>query len=99
MGVEIAKLRGGMTQAALGAAVGIDRTAMNKVERGERSLNLVEMLTLTSVLGVDPDVLLYDETPVFAMRADADPDAIAEAIAACSKVIQDHRVFRVAAGR
>jgi transcriptional regulator with XRE-family HTH domain len=99
MGAKIALLRGSMTQAALAAAVGIERTAMNKVEKGERSLNLAEMLALTSVLGVAPDILLYDEAPIFAMRADADPDAVAEAIAACSKVIDDHRLFRVAAGR
>lgn len=99
MGAKIAELRGGMTQAALAAVIGIDRTAMNKVEKGERSLNLREMLALTSVLGVDPDVLLYDEAPVFAMRAAADPEAVAEATAACSKVINDHRLFRVAAGR
>lgn len=99
MGAKIAELRGDMTQAALAAAIGIDRTAMSRVESGERSLNLTEMLTLTSVLGIDPDVLLYDEAPVFAMRADADPGVVDEAIALCSKVIDNHRLFRVAAGR
>lgn len=99
MGAKIAELRGEMTQAALAAAIGLERTAMNKVEKGERSLNLRELLALTGVLGIDPDVLLYDEGPVFAMRADADPEAVAEATAACRRVIENHRVFRVAAGR
>jgi len=99
MGAKITELRGEMTQTALAAAIGIDRTAMSRVESGERSLNLTEMLALANVLGVDSDVLLYDEAPVFSMRSDADPDAVAEAIATCSKVIQDHRVLRVAAGR
>ena len=99
MGEKIAELRGEMTQAALAAAIGISRTAMNRVESGARSLNLREMLALANVLGVDPDKLLYDEAPIFAMRSDADPVAVEDAIAACTKVIRDHRIFRVAAGR
>ena len=98
MGARIAQLRGEMTKADLADALGIDRSAMSRIESGQRSMNLAELMTVSALFGVNPEEIIYDDQPLFAMRSDADPEAVRAAIEACTKVIRDHRLFRVVAG-
>jgi transcriptional regulator with XRE-family HTH domain len=100
IGRKVAELRGEMTQEQLARAVGIGRTAITRIESGERALNLAELVAVSAELGVEPNTILYEDGPVFQMRADAqDADLLAEAVAECTEVIRLHRRFRVAAGR
>lgn len=50
-----------MTQAELAHAAGIDRTFLNKVERGRHSATLETIGALASALGVHPQLLLSDD--------------------------------------
>ena len=96
----IAESRAGMTQVQLADAIGVHRTAITKIESGERALNLAELVAVASHLGVTPDHLLYDDrVPVFEMRSDVHSGLVEEAVAACTEVIRVHDRFRVAAGR
>ena len=48
----------GLTQAALAARVGLEPTAVAKIESGKRQVSLVEAFSLASALGVRVDQLL-----------------------------------------
>lgn len=50
-----------VSQDALGKAIGLDRTAINKIEHGRRKLYMTELWAICHVLGVDPVRLLRDE--------------------------------------
>ncbi|MBS1860992.1 MAG: helix-turn-helix transcriptional regulator [Actinobacteria bacterium] len=53
-----ARERAGMSQEALAAAAGLNRTAVGKVERGEAQPKLATVLRLAGGLGCDPCDLL-----------------------------------------
>lgn len=48
----------GMTQIALGNALGVDQSQVSKIERGERRLDLVDYLRYCRAIGLDPGELL-----------------------------------------
>lgn len=52
LGVRVARARedAGLTQAGLGQAVGLDRTAISRLETGERKLSVPEMVAIAEVL-------------------------------------------------
>lgn len=49
-----ARLKAGLTQADLGAALGVAQTFVSKVERGERRVDVVEFVDICRALGADP---------------------------------------------
>ena len=53
LGLRVANARGdtGMTQDGLGRAVSLDRTAIASLEKGERALNVPELVEIARVLG------------------------------------------------
>jgi len=53
LGERLAQAReaAGMTQGGLGQAVGLDRTAITRLENGERKLSAVELVAIAKVLG------------------------------------------------
>jgi transcriptional regulator with XRE-family HTH domain/Zn-dependent peptidase ImmA (M78 family) len=53
LGLRLAQARedAGMTQEGLGRAVRLDRTAITRLEKGERKLNVAELVEIASVLG------------------------------------------------
>jgi transcriptional regulator with XRE-family HTH domain len=48
----------GMSQEALAAAAGINRTALGKIERGEVQAKVITLMKLAGALGHDPRDLL-----------------------------------------
>ena len=52
LGKRIADARelAGMTQAELGAAVALDRTAISRLEKGERKLNVTELVSIAQAV-------------------------------------------------
>lgn len=64
IGAELARLRKerGISQEELGNALDIDKTAVAKIEKGNRSLSGSEALLLSRALGVDLDVFLAKPT-------------------------------------
>ena len=53
LGQRIAQAREvlGMTQDGLGRAVGLDRSAISRLENGERKLNVPELVQISAVVG------------------------------------------------
>lgn len=62
LGQNVRALReqGGLSQEAFGDAVGLHRTYIGGIERGERNLTLQTVQRLGEVLGVAPVALLID---------------------------------------
>ena len=56
--IQQARYEVGQTQAELALSVDLDRTAISKVENGERSLTAAELANVAGALGVDPGHLL-----------------------------------------
>jgi transcriptional regulator with XRE-family HTH domain len=61
-----------LTQAELGHAVGLDRTAIAKVETGVRKVSAAELLAIASVLDRPIDSFVFEPPPsVVSRRSDA----------------------------
>ena len=48
----------GLTQEKLAHTAGVDRTYVGSVERGERNLSVLNILTFATALGIDPGELV-----------------------------------------
>ncbi|PPG32332.1 helix-turn-helix domain-containing protein [Pseudoclavibacter sp. RFBB5] len=66
------RLSRGISQEALGAVVGLHRTYIGSVERGERNITLQTLEGMAELLGVAPMELLDDDTSA---RTDSTPSA------------------------
>ena len=74
LGRRIAQARqeADLTQAELGHAVGLDRTAIAKVETGVRKVSAAELLAIASVLDRPIDSFVFEPPPsVVSRRSDA----------------------------
>jgi transcriptional regulator with XRE-family HTH domain/Zn-dependent peptidase ImmA (M78 family) len=63
-----ARLAAGLTQEELGAAAGLDRTMIVKIESGNRRIDAMELVRLSSALQVPVDFLLRSTPPVLSRR-------------------------------
>ena len=61
VGVRIARLRGGMTQASFSARLGVDRKTVERWEAGERLPDGAKLLRLVLEFGADLNYLLTGE--------------------------------------
>jgi Zn-dependent peptidase ImmA (M78 family)/DNA-binding XRE family transcriptional regulator len=70
--ISQARLDLGMTQAELGHAIGLDRTAVAKLEAGSRKVSATELVALASVLDRPIDWFVVESPPsVVSRRSDA----------------------------
>ena len=100
VGSKIEELLGETSQRELAEAVGIHPSGLNRALKGERKLDLTELVSIADFLGVEPSALIADEQPVFAMRAELGSDEnVTAAIAKCSDMIEDFLTYRALAGR
>ena len=96
----IRELLGARPQAEFAAAVGIESTAFNKVLKGTRRLALGELVAIAGQLGVDPQVLLVDQSEdAVVFRADADQEVLDEAQVRCLELIDNFLLLEALAGR
>jgi transcriptional regulator with XRE-family HTH domain len=93
VGAVAAELRrqAGLDQAAVAAHLGVDQSAVSRMERGERRLSAWELATLAELLEVEPGLLMSREEPgeVLMRRAGADRPAVREALATFEIVMRE----------
>ena len=102
VGQRIAELRAqrGVSQRRLADALGLDPSALSRIESGERGLAVGELVAAAEFLGVETDVLLRDEleaTPLF--RNDGGDEEAHAAIAEFTAIMDDFFTFEAAVGR
>ena len=57
--IRRARQAAGLTQEKLAHIAGVDRTYVGPVERGERNLSVLNILTFATALGIDPGELVH----------------------------------------
>jgi transcriptional regulator with XRE-family HTH domain len=67
--MRVTRLAAGLTQEELGAKAGLDRTMIVKIESGNRRIDAMELIRLSSALQVPVDFLLRSTPPVLSHRA------------------------------
>lgn len=93
IGARIAELlvEQGRAQVDVARAVGVDPTAFNKILSGRRGLSGTELVLVARELSVDPQsIIALEETPVFAMRSEADDATVRRAMAECEALIDGY---------
>jgi transcriptional regulator with XRE-family HTH domain len=100
VGAKIEELLGDTSQRELAGAIEMHPSALNRALKGERRLDLSELVAIADFLGVEPTTLIAGDQPVFAMRAELGNDGnVAEAVEKCSDLIEDFLTYRALAGR
>jgi transcriptional regulator with XRE-family HTH domain len=93
VGSVVAELRrqAGLDQAAVAAHLGVDQSAVSRVERGERRLSAWELAAIAELLEVEPGLLTGREAPgaVLLRAAGADRPAVREALGAFEVVMRE----------
>lgn len=102
VGERLAQLRAerSVSQRGLADAVGLDPSALSRIESGERGLAVGELVAAAEHLGVETDRLLCDEqdaAPLF--RTDGGREQGEGAVADFAAVIDDFFLFEAAVGR
>lgn len=67
-----ARVEAGMTQAALAASIGLERTALVRIESGERKVSATELVAITGALDRPVD-WFFTESPVAVVSRRRDP--------------------------
>src|SRR4051812_6035595 len=96
VGRRIAELRAerGVSQRRLAAALGLDPSALSRIESGDRGLAVGELVAASEFLGVDTDVLLrikVDAVPLF--RNDGGADEADAAVVEFTAIMDDFFTF------
>jgi transcriptional regulator with XRE-family HTH domain len=93
VGSVVAELRrqAGLDQTAVAAHLGVDQSAVSRVERGERRLSAWELAALAELLEVEPGLLTGREAPgaVLLRAAGANRPAVREALGAFEVVMRE----------
>ena len=99
VGAKIARLRDerGVAQRRLAAEIGLDPSALSRVESGERGLAVSELVTIAEFLDVSMDELLRDDVaaaPLF--RNEGGEAAGNDAVAVFDELIDDFLALEAA---
>jgi transcriptional regulator with XRE-family HTH domain len=100
VGQRIEGLRGdrGVSQRRLADVIGVDPSAMSRIESGQRGLAVGELVAISEFLGVPTDALLRrDVEPRPLFRNEGGKDEASEALAAFESIIDDFFAFEAAA--
>jgi transcriptional regulator with XRE-family HTH domain len=93
VGAAVAELRrrAGLERSDVAANLGLDETAVELIERGERRLGAWELYALAELLQVEPGLILQREEPAAALLrvAGADRRAVREALVAFELVVRE----------
>jgi transcriptional regulator with XRE-family HTH domain len=100
LGRRIAQLRAAAdtSQRELAAAIGLDQSAVARIETGQRRVDAAEAVAIADYLGVGVDEIIAPRPAAVALRAEAGDDELAEAVSQFRNVIDDFFAFERAAG-
>jgi transcriptional regulator with XRE-family HTH domain len=89
-----------ITQAVFGKALGLDQSAVSRIEDGSRSLTAGELASASSVLGVTVATLLEEGTSVPALLrvGDSDDEAVLASLRIFNECIDGYRGVEALAG-
>lgn len=99
VGQRIERLRGerGVSQRRLADAIGVDPSALSRIESGQRGLAVGELVAISEFLGVTTDELLrrqVESVPLF--RNEGGPGEASDALVAFEAIIDDFFAFEAA---
>lgn len=96
---EIVRLRKeqGASQADLADHLGIDQSAVSKLESGERGLAATELASIADFFGVSAQALLTEESEALVFRAECDHEDVREAVDRADALIDGFLYFRALA--
>ena len=99
IGRYLAELRveRGLSQRELAECIGVDKSAMSRVEAGQRGLAVDELVAVAECFGKTVDEVLRKDEVAFAFRAEADDASAREAIDLFNKVFDDFFALKTAA--
>lgn len=66
--IKLLRERSGISQSAIGGAIGLDRFAIGDIEKGRRKVGVVEMLGMAEALGKPLSYFLASEVPAVVSR-------------------------------
>lgn len=61
MNIRQARRQAGISQMQLARMIGVDQSAVSRIERGERSVTVERLVAISRVLGVEPAVLISSD--------------------------------------
>ncbi len=59
--ILLVRVARGLTQAELGDAIGLEKSAISKYEKGRRGISLCSIVAIADALGVDVQSLLFGD--------------------------------------
>lgn len=89
-----------LTQTAFGRALGIDQSAISRIEDGRRSMTARELAGASSALGVTIGELLGEESvaPTLLRVGESDDEAVRESLRVFNECIDEYRGLEALAG-
>jgi transcriptional regulator with XRE-family HTH domain len=95
---EIVRLRKerGISQTEVAEALGVDQSAVSKLESGERGMAVAELATIAELLGVSVESLLVEEDEAAVVFRGDDPDApeVKQAVQQADQLIDNLFYYR-----
>lgn len=85
-----------LSQRQLAEHLGVDKSAVSRIEAGERGLAVDELAAVAELFGKTADEILRKDEVAFAFRSEAD-DNVTEAVALFNKVYDDFFALKTAA--
>lgn len=90
--------RQGVSQSDLADVLGLDQSAVSRIERGERGLAVAELAGIAERLGVSVDSILRDDQAAEVLRADTNDETVRAAMSTVDRVVEVFFAFEALAG-
>lgn len=99
IGKYVSRLREerGLSQRELADHLSVDKSAVSRIEAGERGLAVDELAAIADLFGKTADEILRKDEVAFAFRSEAEDASVSEAVALFNKVYDDFFSLKTAA--